>query len=303
MRLLFMVLLLGRWCGAADATPVLDPAAVADAKHAADLFHGAIEGKELPKADQAVIQAIIQKMRENGEKASFERERKMLAPLVGLPEASPQGITKELSDVLIESTLQERNLAKTPDPAEAVSVGPIISNPSDLSLAQRAKTVVIFWSKDSRNDGLAGKINRLMKARPDLAVYDSHLCPLKVWYATIKQTKQRLDRSRLEGAAHLGDPAAMKRIQNEVLGIAEEWRGFTDMCKFRRTGGYAIIDDTALAKAFHVDQVPSIRYVTHRGVVHRLDGLAEDVELTAWCDRVDTWETNNLAGELQRVFP
>ena len=298
-----IVALCGWFLGEETPLPLMDPAAVQDAQRAAALFHQSMSTAHQTTDEQKALQALVQTLKEQGAVASYDGERSAVAPVLGLPVASSTGIMKELSDVLIESTLSEGNLKKAPDPAAAVTVGPEISNPTDVSLTHMPLTVVVFWSMDSRNDGLAGKINRLVKARPDLTVYDAHLCPLKVWYSRINQTKKHFDRIRLESAKLMGDPMGLKRKRDEMLSIAEEWRGFTDMVNYRRSGGYAIVDDTRLAKAFHVDQVPSLRYVTHQGVVHRIDGIADDIELTTWCSRVEAWESENLVGELNRVFP
>ena len=167
-------------------------------------------------------------------------------------------------------------------------------NPADVQRQGPEGTVWIFWAQDApHNDLLARQINNLRTSRPGLRVVDVHLMPLKRWLSLIGEM------NGIREALTRNDPSIPDAVEVEAKytlrdATVERWRGYTDMAKYNRVGGYPLIEDTTAAKMYTVHQLPAVRFISAAGVQHRRDGLSASDTLLLWVTRCETWEVDHL---------
>lgn len=190
-----------------------------------------------------------------------------------------------LVDLLGEDTARQvvAETLAAPDPAAADA------SVDHLWQAGSGGLLWIIWAVDAPGiERMVPQLGEVATQHPGVRVHDLHLMPLSGW---LEQARWGDELNRwlatndptMDEAQEL--QAKTERLERETT----NWRAFTVMARSRRSGGYLLYEDPAVAEALDVRRIPLAVFLSPGRVLHRRAGIGED-GLAAWMQRCLEWE-------------
>jgi len=277
-----------------------------------------IEGA--PTAEQEKLRALaeaMESMLKDADRLHPEERAKILAIDARLRAVAPAfsremavaaaadhpDVQAEFAEILSESGLGSFDHVPTHAFQQGDGTSPVDEIQMNTSLTSMAKrqSVWVFWSIDSKNDVLAAQLEAVGRKLPGVSRADVHLMPLREWRSWAQVMGSFQDRVAAIQAG--GDLVASHRdrLRQDAEAMMVTTQGFNAMVASFRPGGYRIIDDMTAAEYFDIKRVPTIVYVSSRGIEHRMDGCSVNESMLTFIQRAEEWEAKQVASG--RVFP